>query len=77
MVHWRSGDGGAGRRFELSTVRCLTAPGFSGKYAGTISGGCLEAEVVRKSLWLIRESAPRRCSAIRQRCCLMRVWCGG
>ena len=27
------------------------------QYAGTISGGCLEAEVVRKAAWLIREGA--------------------
>jgi len=26
-------------------------------YAGTISGGCLEAEVVRKGLWMTREGA--------------------
>jgi xanthine/CO dehydrogenase XdhC/CoxF family maturation factor len=28
-----------------------------GDYAGTISGGCLETEVVRKALWLTREGA--------------------
>ncbi|MBB5345450.1 XdhC family protein [Tunturibacter empetritectus] len=28
-----------------------------GEYAGTISGGCLEAEVVRKAAWLIRDGA--------------------
>ena len=31
--------------------------GRGGEYAGTISGGCLEAEVVRKAAWLIREGA--------------------
>ncbi|WP_433983646.1 XdhC family protein [Tunturiibacter empetritectus] len=31
--------------------------GKQGEYAGTISGGCLEAEVVRKAAWLIREGA--------------------
>jgi xanthine dehydrogenase accessory factor len=31
--------------------------GSQGMYAGTISGGCLETEVVRKALWLIREGA--------------------
>jgi xanthine dehydrogenase accessory factor len=29
----------------------------SGEYAGTISGGCLETEVLRKALWLTREGA--------------------
>jgi xanthine/CO dehydrogenase XdhC/CoxF family maturation factor len=29
----------------------------SGDYAGTISGGCLETEVVRKALWLTRKGA--------------------
>jgi xanthine dehydrogenase accessory factor len=31
--------------------------GRGGEHAGTISGGCLEAEVVRKAAWLIREGA--------------------
>src|SRR3981081_4729955 len=31
--------------------------GIGGQYAGTISGGCLEAEVVRKACWLVREGA--------------------
>jgi xanthine/CO dehydrogenase XdhC/CoxF family maturation factor len=31
--------------------------GLGGQYAGTISGGCLEAEVVRKATWLVREGA--------------------
>src|SRR5271154_6696670 len=31
--------------------------GQQGEYAGTISGGCLEAEVVRKAAWLVREGA--------------------
>jgi xanthine dehydrogenase accessory factor len=26
-------------------------------YAGTISGGCLEAEVVRKAAWMVRNGA--------------------
>lgn len=29
----------------------------SGEYAGTISGGCLETEVVRKAEWMVRKSA--------------------
>ena len=28
-----------------------------GEYAGTISGGCLEAEVVRKAAWMVRDGA--------------------
>jgi xanthine dehydrogenase accessory factor len=31
--------------------------GSRGEYAGTISGGCLEAEVLRKAVWLVREGA--------------------
>jgi len=31
--------------------------GSEGEYAGTISGGCLEAEVVRKAAWMIRDGA--------------------
>ena len=31
--------------------------GSRGDYAGTISGGCLEGEVVRKAAWLVREGA--------------------
>jgi len=31
--------------------------GGDGEYAGTISGGCLEAEVVRKAAWMVRDGA--------------------
>lgn len=31
--------------------------GADGSYAGTISGGCLEAEVVRKAAWMVRAGA--------------------
>jgi xanthine/CO dehydrogenase XdhC/CoxF family maturation factor len=31
--------------------------GTDGEYAGTISGGCLEAEVVRKAAWMVRNGA--------------------
>jgi xanthine dehydrogenase accessory factor len=31
--------------------------GADGTYAGTISGGCLETEVVRKAGWMVREGA--------------------
>ncbi len=29
----------------------------NGEYAGTISGGCLEAEVIRKASWMMRDGA--------------------
>jgi xanthine dehydrogenase accessory factor len=31
--------------------------GDDGEYSGTISGGCLEAEVVRKAAWMVRDGA--------------------
>jgi xanthine/CO dehydrogenase XdhC/CoxF family maturation factor len=31
--------------------------GAEGGYAGSISGGCLEAEVVRKAAWMVRQGA--------------------
>jgi xanthine dehydrogenase accessory factor len=31
--------------------------GADGKYAGAVSGGCLEAEVVRKAAWMVRDGA--------------------
>src|SRR5271156_2195703 len=31
--------------------------GMEGEYAGSISGGCLEAEVVRKAAWMVRGGA--------------------
>jgi xanthine dehydrogenase accessory factor len=31
--------------------------GATGEHAGTISGGCLEAEVLRKATWLVRKGA--------------------
>ena len=31
--------------------------GLRGEYAGTISGGCLETEVVQKAAWLVRSGA--------------------
>jgi len=30
---------------------------ISGDYAGTISGGCLETEVIRKAAWMVRDGA--------------------
>jgi xanthine dehydrogenase accessory factor len=31
--------------------------GAGGEYSGTVSGGCLEVEVVRKASWLVRDGA--------------------
>jgi xanthine dehydrogenase accessory factor len=31
--------------------------GTNGAYVGTISGGCLEAEVIRKAVWMVRDGA--------------------
>jgi xanthine dehydrogenase accessory factor len=31
--------------------------GADGEYAGAISGGCLEAEVIRKAAWMVRDGA--------------------
>ncbi len=42
-----------GSSYRQPGARLLTS-GESGEYAGTISGGCLEAEVVKKAAWKIR-----------------------
>ncbi len=47
-------------RVEGSSYRRVGAKllvGLDGEYAGSISGGCLEAEVVRKAPWMVREGA--------------------
>ena len=44
-----------GSSYRRPGARLLLARG--GIYAGTISGGCLEAEVVRKAIWAVREGA--------------------
>ena len=44
-----------GSSYRRPGARLLLAA--KGEYAGTISGGCLEAEVVRKAAWLVREGA--------------------
>jgi xanthine dehydrogenase accessory factor len=44
-----------GSSYRRPGARLMVAP--SGEYAGTISGGCLETEVLRKALWLTREGA--------------------
>lgn len=47
-------------RVEGSSYRRVGARllvGADGEYAGSISGGCLEAEVVRKAGWMVRSGA--------------------
>ena len=47
-------------RVEGSSYRRVGARvlvGLDGEYAGSISGGCLEAEVVRKAGWMVRGGA--------------------
>ncbi len=45
----------AGSSYRRPGARLLLEA--DGGYAGTISGGCLEAEVVRKAAWMVREGA--------------------
>lgn len=44
-----------GSSYRRPGARLLLAAG--GRYAGAISGGCLEAEVVRKAAWMVRDGA--------------------
>jgi len=44
-----------GSSYRRPGARLLVAD--SGEYAGTISGGCLESEVVRKAIWKVRGGA--------------------
>ncbi|MEO6806590.1 MAG: XdhC family protein [Edaphobacter sp.] len=60
---WQEGGAGAlvtlvraeGSSYRRPGARLLLGP--KGGYAGTISGGCLETEIVRKAGWLVREGA--------------------
>jgi xanthine dehydrogenase accessory factor len=45
----------AGSSYRQPGARLLL--GAKGEYAGTISGGCLETEVMRKAAWLVRDGA--------------------
>ena len=45
----------AGSSYRRPGARLLL--GTKGTYAGTISGGCLEAEVIRKAAWMVRDGA--------------------
>ena len=44
-----------GSSYRRPGARLLVAA--SGAHAGTISGGCLEAEVLRKAAWMVRDGA--------------------
>ena len=44
-----------GSSYRRTGARLLIAA--NGEYAGSISGGCLEAEVIRKGQWLVRDGA--------------------
>ena len=58
---WERGDASAlvtlvrveGSSYRRVGARLLIAA--NGDYAGSVSGGCLEAEVVRKAQWLVRD----------------------
>ncbi len=58
---WDRGDAAAlvtlvrveGSSYRRTGARLLIAA--NGDYAGSISGGCLEAEVIRKAQWLVRD----------------------
>jgi xanthine dehydrogenase accessory factor len=60
---WRKGKAAAlvtlvrveGSSYRQVGARLLV--GVDGEYAGSISGGCLEAEVVRKAAWMTRSGA--------------------
>src|SRR5579875_396895 len=60
---WKRGNSAAlatlvrveGSSYRRPGARLLVAR--DGSYAGAISGGCLEAEVLRKAVWLVREGA--------------------
>ena len=43
-----------GSSYRKPGARLLT---IGGEYAGTISGGCLEAEVLKKAAWAVRSGA--------------------
>ena len=60
---WQRGDAAAlatlvrveGSSYRRAGARLLI--GKDGTYAGSVSGGCLEAEIVRKAQWLVRNGA--------------------
>lgn len=60
---WRRGKAAALVTLVKVTGSSYRQPGArlllngDGEYAGTISGGCLETEVIRKAAWMMREGA--------------------
>jgi xanthine/CO dehydrogenase XdhC/CoxF family maturation factor len=46
-----------GSSYRQTGARLLLSAAAPGVYAGTISGGCLETEVVTKALWKVRNGA--------------------
>src|ERR1700753_236195 len=48
-----------GSSYRRTGARLLIAA--NGDYAGAISGGCLEAEVIRKASWLVRSGPTVQC----------------
>ena len=60
---WRQGNASALVTLVKVTGSSYRQPGArlllngDGEYAGTISGGCLETEVIRKAAWMVREGA--------------------
>ena len=44
-----------GSSYRRPGARLLLGP--AGEYAGTISGGCLETEIIRKAEWMVRNGA--------------------
>jgi len=50
-------EGSSYRQPGARLLTLLSSTGGSGGYTGTISGGCLEAEVVRKAAWMVRDGA--------------------
>ena len=61
---WRRGAAGVlvtlvrieGSSYRRPGARLLTDSG-AGAYAGTVSGGCLETDLVRKAAWMVRDGA--------------------
>ena len=64
---WKGGNAAAlatlvrveGSSYRTIGARLLIAA--DGTYAGSVSGGCLEAEIVRKAQWLVRDGAVVEC----------------
>ena len=56
---WRggAGDAGAGGGVELSAAGGAVAGGGEWGVCGDDRGGCLEAEVMRKAAWMVRDGA--------------------